>query len=43
MKTFRVYYTDGNQRLFGADTKAELLAYLATTVDAENVEEIEEV
>lgn len=43
MRTFRVYYSDGNQRLFGADTRADLLAYLAQQPDAENVEEIEEI
>lgn len=33
MKTFRVYYEDGNQKLFEAVNKAELREYLLEHLD----------
>lgn len=44
MKTFRIYYADGNQKLFGADTMRELLQYLAEEEENEiwKIEEAEE-
>ena len=41
MKTFRIYYTNGNQRLLEANNWKELLAYLIETEDDDAIEDIE--
>ena len=41
MKTFRIYYTNRNQRLLEANNWKELLAYLIETEDDDAIEDIE--
>lgn len=43
MRTFRIYYTDGNQRLLEAPNWGAVLRYLIETEDDDAIADIEEV
>lgn len=45
MKTFRVYFQDGNQRLFEADNIVSVINFVVYELDesAENIIKVEEV
>lgn len=43
MKTFRIYFSDGNQKLFEAEDLIAIFDYLIRHEDTENIYKIEEV
>ncbi len=43
MKIFRVYFKDGNQKLFEAEALVDLFDYLIRHEEANNIYKIEEV